>query len=190
MVISADPASQSVDSIAGFDDIEARLRGLADKLGDPAFPSAEQVATVTAEAEGQTKWGLSTVEVPLFPETAKGVKFKLIADDLAAVASDFSKIRNTSPALLAQTDAIKVRLDDFKDRVNAVTGLSEADEDARAKALKNIERLYKRFDDGTIFPPDALDGVESAIAAVNAQKQAQQGSCGWCAPPCSAAVPS
>ena len=176
MVISADPASQSVDSIAGFDDIEARLRGLADKLGDPAFPSAEQVATVTAEARGQTKWGLSTVEVPLFPETAKGVKFKLIADDLAAVASDFSKIRNTSPALLAQTDAIKVRLDDFKDRVNAVTGLSEEDEDARAKAIKNIDRLYKRFDDGTIFPPDALDGVESAIAAVNAQKQAQQGS--------------
>ena len=176
MVISADPASQSVESIAGFDDIEARLRGLADKLGDPAFPSAEQVAAVTAEAEGQTKWGLSTVEVPLFPETAKGVKFKLIADDLAAVASDFSKIRNTSPALLAQTEAIKVRLDDFKDRTSAVTGLSEEDEDARAKAIKNIDRLYKRFDDGTIFPPDALDGVESAIAAVNAQKQAQQGS--------------
>ena len=176
MVISADPARQSVESIAGLDDIEARLRGLADKLGDPSFPSAEQVATVTAEAEGQTKWGLSTVEVPLFPETAKGVKFKLIADDLAAVASDFSKIRNTSPALLVQTDAIKARLDDFKDRVSAVTGLSEADEDARAKAIKNIDRLYKRFDDGTIFPPDALDGVESAIAAVNAQKQAQQGS--------------
>ena len=113
MVISADPASQSVDSIAGFDDIEARLRGLADKLGDPAFPSAEQVATVTAEAGGQTKWGLSTVEVPLFPETAKGVKFKLIADDLAAVASDFSKIRNTSPALLAQTDAINSRASAF-----------------------------------------------------------------------------
>jgi taurine transport system permease protein len=176
MVISADPASQSVESIAGFDDIETLLRGLADKLGDPGFPSAEQVATVTAEAEGQTKWGLSTVEVPLFPETVKGVKFKLIADDLAAVASDFSKIRNTSPALLAQTEAIKARLDDFKDRTSAVTGLSEEDEDARAKTIKNIDRLYKRFDDGTIFPPDALDGVESAIAAVNAQKQAQQGS--------------
>ena len=46
MVISADPASQSVDSIAGFDDIEARLRRLADKLGDPAFPRAAQGGTV------------------------------------------------------------------------------------------------------------------------------------------------
>ncbi|RZO29545.1 MAG: ABC transporter permease subunit [Rhodospirillaceae bacterium] len=176
MVISSDPARQSMASITGFEQIEDRLLGLAEQLGNPVFPTAAQVEAATAEAAGQSKWGLDTVEVPLLPETAKGVRFKLIADDLAAVASDFSKIRNTSPTLLEQTEAIKVRLDDFKARASAVTGLSEEDEDARAKTIKNIDRLYKRFDDGTIFPPNALDGIEAAIAVLNAQKLEQQGS--------------
>ena len=84
--------------VAGFDDIEARLRGLADLLGDPARLT-EQVAwwrRPRARPNGAVN-GRST----LFPETAKGVKFKLIADDLTAVASVFS---DPLPARLAGTD--------------------------------------------------------------------------------------
>ena len=175
MVISADPAQQSAESLAGFDDIEARLRDIAKQLGDPAFPTDAQVSAATAEAEGQARWGLSSVEIPLVPETKKGVKFKLISDDIAAVASDFSKIRNLSPALQDQTGAIKAKIADFKARSEAVTGLTEDIQDSRAKAIKNIDRLYKRFDDGTIFPPDAFDGVEAGVAAIDVEKRQQQG---------------
>ena len=58
MIISSDPAQQSVESVAGFQNIEARLQGIADQLGDKSFPSDAQVAAVTAEADGQARWGL------------------------------------------------------------------------------------------------------------------------------------
>ena len=116
-----------------------------------------------------------TLKFPLLQKTARGVRFKLIADEIAGVASQFSKIRNLSPALENQTLAIKAQLADFKARSEAVAGLSEDVVDSRKKTIKNIDRLYKRFDDGTIFPPDAFDGVEQAVGAINQQKRTQQG---------------
>ena len=175
MTISATPEMQSPESIVAFAAVEADLYYLADKLADPAFPSQAQIDAALAEAEGQAKWGLDTVEIPLLPETAKGVRFKLVADEIAGVSSQFSKIRNLSPALEAQTAAIKADLADFKARSEAVSGLTEDVAASRKKTIKNIDRLYKRFDDGTIFPPDAFDGVENAVNAVNLQKREQQG---------------
>ena len=175
MTISATPEMQSPESIVAFAAVEADLYDLADKLADPAFPTQAQIDAALAEAEGQAKWGLDTVEIPLLPETAKGVRFKLVADEIAGVSSQFSKIRNLSPALEAQTAAIKADLADFKARSEAVSGLTEDVAASRKKTIKNIDRLYKRFDDGTIFPPDAFDGVENAVNAVNLQKREQQG---------------
>ena len=175
MSISAAPELQSPESIAAFAKVEGELYDLAEKLGDNTFPTQSQIDTALAEAQGQAKWGLDTVEIPLMPETTRGVRFKLIADEISGVASQFAKIRNLSPELETQTLAIKSRLADFKARSEAVSGLSEEIEDSRAKTVKNIDRLYKRFDDGTIFPPDAFDGVEGAVEAINAQKQKQQG---------------
>ncbi len=175
MTISASPELQSPESIAAFARVEGDLFDLADKLSDPAFPSQAQIDAALAEAAGQAKWGLENVEIPLAPETARGVRFKLIADEISGVASQFSKIRNLSPALENQTLAIKAQLADFKARSEAVAGLSEDVVDSRKKTIKNIDRLYKRFDDGTIFPPDAFDGVEQAVGAINQQKRTQQG---------------
>ena len=175
MSISAAPELQSPESIAAFAKVEGDLYDLAEKLGDASFPSQSKIDAALAEAQGQAKWGLDSVEIPLLPETARGVRFKLIADEISEVASAFSKIRNLSPELDTQTRAIKDRLAAFKDRSEAVSGLSEEIEDSRAKTIKNIDRLYKRFDDGTIFPPDAFDGVEQAVNAINLQKQKQQG---------------
>ena len=175
MSLSAAPEMQSPESIAAFTQIEGRLNGLAEQLGDPNFPGQAAIDAVLAEAEGQAKWGLDSVEIPLVPATVRGARFKLIADEISAVASDFTKIRNLSPAIENQTLGIKAELEAFKARSEAVTGLSEDIADSRKKTIKNIDRLYKRFDDGTIFPPDALDGVESAVEAINAQKRQQQG---------------
>ena len=175
MSTSATPEMQSPESIAGFARVEGDLYDLAERLADPSFPTPDQIEAALAEADGQAKWGLDNVEIPLMPETVKGLRFKLIADEIAGVASQFSKVRNLSPELESQTLAIKARLGDFKARSEAVTGLAEEITDSRKKTVKNIGRLYKRFDDGTIFPPDAFDGVENAVNAINAQKREQQG---------------
>jgi len=52
----------------------------------------------------------------------------------------------------------------------------EADEkESRIKFIKQIGKLVKRIDDGTVFPPSALDPVENAVRLFEAEKSNQKG---------------
>ena len=74
---------------------------------------------------------------------------------------------------------------DVKARIAALKAANEAgtfDERTAAQRtayVKAIERIFRRLDDGTIFPANSLDGVNSAIAGLDAAKDHARGDLVW-----------
>ena len=48
----------------------------------------------TPEALAQSRWGVTDSEIPMLPQTARGVLFDTSAEHARKIAADFLKIRN------------------------------------------------------------------------------------------------
>ena len=48
----------------------------------------------TPEALAQPRWGVTDSEIPMLPQTARGVLFDTSAEHARKIAADFLKIRN------------------------------------------------------------------------------------------------
>ena len=110
----------------------------------------------------QPKWGTSEIEIPIMPITSRGVLIDSVTPDLQQIAKTFLKVRNISPKaeqLIAET---KVLLKELKTPDQSIL-LNEAQEDTRKAYVKAVDRIFKRIDDGTIFPSKSMDGVHTAI---------------------------
>ena len=110
----------------------------------------------------QPKWGTSEIEIPIMPITSRGVLIDSVTPDLQQIAKTFLKVRNISPEaeqLIAET---KVLLKELKTPDQSIL-LDEAQEDTRKAYVKAVDRIFKRIDDGTIFPSKSMDGVHTAI---------------------------
>ena len=140
--------------------VEGQLYGIADRLiGDYKNLVPSQ------EALQQPKWGTSEVEIPLLPVTAKGVLFDSVTADLQAIAKEFLSIRNLPAEAVRIITATKAQIDGLKTPDGSIA-LDEAALSTRGAYVKAVDRIFKRIDDGTIFPATALDGVHQASIAV------------------------
>ena len=126
------------------------------------------------EALEQPKWGTSEVEIPILPVTGKGVLLDSVTQDVQEVAKAFLKVRNISPQakqLIADTKAI---LKELK-TPDPLMQLDEAGEGTRNAYVKAVDRIFKRIDDGTIFPAESMDGVHFAVNEVFASLAVAKG---------------
>lgn len=158
---------------------EAELRALAERidgLGSTLAQGSDGMEP-TAEALAQPKWGTTFVEIPILPITSKGVMFDNVSVEAAEIASAFLKIRNKIPENDALIADIKTRLAALKD-VNENGDFDEAQAEARNDYHKSLDRIFKRLDDGTIFPAETLAGVNTAIAGLDAARDDAKGSLG------------
>ena len=118
---------------------------------------------------------MSYTEIPLLPTTAKGVLF----DNVAVKARDFAKlfyrIRNHPPANVAIIADLKNRIAALK-QINAAGTFDARTTTARNDYLKAVERIFRRLDDGTIFPAASLEGVNTAIAGLDEARDEARGS--------------
>ncbi len=161
----AKPSNMSADTASAIATVAEKLNTLNVQLNDPGYPgspSAEQ----RDKAAAQPGWGESQHEIPVAPVTAQGYKFDAAATSLKAIATEFSRIRNTNPGFLAQ-----VKIIDGK--IKAFAAGTEGDMKRTASRLK---KLLKRVDDGAIFPSQTLDKVDTAIRQIDASAIEQQGS--------------
>ena len=129
------------------------------------------------EALEQPKWGTSEVEIPILPITSRGVLIDSVTPDMQEIAKAFLKVRNISPQakeLIAETKAI---LADLK-TPDPLMQLNEAGEGARNAYVKAVDRIFKRLDDGTIFPATSMDGVQKAVDEVFVSLTDAKGSLG------------
>lgn len=150
--------------------LSAEIDGLAEQLdkgpGD-LEPSAEALA--------QPKWGTSHTEIPVLPMTSRGALFDAVSVDAQAIAGRFNKIRNHIPANDELIASIRARIDAVK-AANEAGDFDEETAKARNDYVKAVDRIFKRLDDGTIFPAASLNGVNAAVANLEQAKNKAKGS--------------
>jgi taurine transport system permease protein len=97
-----------------------------------------------------------------------------VAQDLA---SQFNKIRNNPAANDALILNIKTRIEALKEQTKS-GGYDDVTTTERKAYLKAVERIFKRLDDGIIFPADSFEGINSAIATLEQAKNDARGGLG------------
>jgi len=169
MVNSTDPKNFSREARNKLDQLVFKLNALNSELR-----AGSAGLTPTAKALGQSKWGTTYVEIPILPITPRGILFDNVATKAKEVTTLFRKTRNHPPMNLAIIADVKARIAAFK-AANAAGKFEERTVEKRAAYVKSVERIFRRLDDGTIFPANSLDGVNSAIAGLDAARDQASG---------------
>lgn len=157
IINSSDPKNLDPALEGQLNALSADLDGLSEKLR-----SGPDGLQPTQEALAQPKWGTEHTEIPVLPMTPKGILFDNVAVEAKEVADRFLKIRNHIPA----NDAL---ISEIKERIGVLQATGESgDFDEATKAereayIKSVERIFKRLDDGTIFPAASLESVNTAV---------------------------
>lgn len=129
----------------------------------------------SAEALAQPKWGVSHIEIPILPTTPRGVLFDEVAQKSESITAAFIKVRNHIPSndsLIADT---KERISVLK-QANESGSFDQKTGETRNAYVKAVDRIFKRLDDGLIFPAKSMDEVNSAVANLDAAKNEARGS--------------
>ena len=158
--------------------LAGRFRAIADSInrltvdmaadGYPGPVDEAEHATALA----QPAWGETSVELPPLPLTDRGRIFAAASLVLESITDDYTAIRNNGPAITALLEATRTRYKNFSpdERGEASTIVQ------RAEFLKQIDKIYKRIDDGRVFPPAFTQPVEAALIALDAEQKRLQGS--------------
>lgn len=167
---SSNPALLGQKSKDQLVELTGKLDALAGEL--VAGPKG---LTPTPQALAQPKWGLTYTEIPLLPTTPRGVLFDKVATKARDTARLFYKIRNF-PAVNKQIIAdVKKRIAALKE-TNEAGSFDERTASLRSDYVKSLQRIFRRLDDGTIFPADSMDGVSKAIAKLDSARDEARGS--------------
>ncbi|MBL6858315.1 MAG: ABC transporter permease subunit [Pelagibacteraceae bacterium] len=165
-----------------LNDVTGKINLLTENFQKPDYPfETEQELNERLEAVSeQGGWGIvkvssgtgsieNTLEVPLIPETDRGLKFDAAAKELNLISDEFFKIRNHNPQF-------KTKIKEIKDEVkNYRNELGDTQEVASTYA-KNIVKIARRIEFASIYPPNTLDKMQNAIIKFdNAKIEAQGG---------------
>jgi taurine transport system permease protein len=159
---------------------EIKLLSSNFKLKDYPFESeAEKNERLKAVSE-QGGWGITTVrsgtgsientiEVPLVPETNRGLKFQAAAEELKIISDEFFKLRN-------HNSNFKTAIKGLKNEIKVYRKSLDDTEEVASTYAKNIVKIARRIEYASIYPPGALDEMKEAIIEFdNLQKSEQAG---------------
>jgi len=155
--IFSNPKNQSNDSIRAFKTIQDGFRELSKTLG---FGYKGLIPDPAALA--QPKWGTDLTEIPLLPTTPRGVLLDKTSQDAKLLTKLFLKTRNNSAAADALIKTTKEMINNIK-KSNEASDFEEEILSKRFAYVKAVERIFRRLDDGTIFPPSALDNLSNSV---------------------------
>lgn len=173
MANSSDPANVNPELRAELDRIAGKIHGLSDELR-----KGYQGLSPTAEALAQPKWGVTRDEIPILPMTSRGVLFDDVASQAGEVTEAFNKARNIIPANEAIIADVQARIDAIK-AANEAGSFDPAVASQREDYVKAMERIYRRLDDGTIFPADSLQSINDAMIGLNEASEDAMGGLAW-----------
>jgi taurine transport system permease protein len=111
----------------------------------------------------------NTIEVPLIPATDKGLKFNTAAIELNLISDEFFKLRN-------HNSQFKSKLKEIKDEIKVYRKDLDDSEEVASSYAKNINKIARRIEFASIYPPNVLDKMQNAIIKFdNAQIKTQGG---------------
>ena len=108
----------------------------------------------------------------MLPITPRGVLFDNSAEQAKIIAADFLKVRNLPDSAQRIIADIKADIDNLKAADKRFTG-SEEDLASRKAYLKAVERIFKRLDNGTIFPSASMAQINLDIAQIHESVKGQ-----------------
>ena len=162
--------------------ITSKINLLTENFQKPDYPlETEQELNKRLQAVSEEGgWGITkvnagsgsienTLEVPLVPSTNRGLKFHAAAQELNLISEEFFKLRNHNPQF-------KNKIKEIKDSVKTFRKDLNDSEEVASTYAKNIVKIARRIEFASIYPPNALDKMQSAIVKFdNAQLKAQGG---------------
>ena len=134
----------------------------------PALSEAEENKRIEA-LNNQLGWGATGMEVPPLPESKVGMKFNAAAKELNLISDEFFSMRNHNPQYLRLLKEIRDEIKEYKDALNE-------DQTLEMTYIKEIRKVGQRIEYESVFPPNALDGMELAIRNFDKVQKDQQGS--------------
>ena len=152
--------NQSTDSKVKLEEVNLELSKLSRQLRS-GFSNLKP----TKESLQQAKWGTTYTEIPLLPITPKGVLFDNVSNQAKTITKTFLRTRNKSTAADDLINATKETISKLKN-INKSSKFEEDILEKRFNYLKAVERIFKRLDDGTIFPPQALDKLTLSLTGL------------------------
>ena len=146
---------------------------------DYPFETAEQKIERQKALSEQGSWGIitvrtgtgsieNTIEVPMVPETDKGLKFHTAAEELKIINDKFFKLRNHNPQF-------KNSIKKIKDEIKAYRKSLDDTEEVASTFGKDIVKIARRIEYASIYPPSALNEMQAAIIEFDNVQEDQQG---------------
>ncbi len=165
-----------------INDITGKINLLTENFRKPEYPfETEKEANERLKAVSeQGDWGIikvqsgtgsieNTIEVPLVPETKKGLKFDAAAKELQIISDEFFKLRNHNPQF-------KDKIKKLKDEIKAYRKNLDDTQEVASTYAKDIVKIARRIEFASIYPPNALNEMQNAIINFDiAQREAQGG---------------
>jgi taurine transport system permease protein len=162
-------------------EITGKINLLTENFQKPDYPfeTEQQLQERLQAANNEGGWGIvkvdagsgsieNTLEVPLIPSTDKGLKFHAAAEEISLISEEFFKLRNHNSQFKNQIKEIKDQIKIYRDE------LSDSEEVASEYA-KNIVKIARRIEFASIYPPNALDGLQKAVVNFDNAKNEIQG---------------
>ncbi len=158
---------------------EIRLLSTNFQKKDYPFETPEQKNERLKAIAEQGSWGIvtvsagtgsieNTIEVPLVPETDRGLKFHAAAEQLKKINDKFFKLRNHNPQF---KNAIK----DLKSEIKLYRKNLDDTEEVASTYAKNIVKIARRIEFASIYPPNALNEMQNAIIEFDNLQKTEQG---------------
>ena len=138
------------------------------KVSYPPIKSIEEENKRIEALKKQLGWGATGMEVPPLPESKVGLKFHTAAQELNKISDEFFAMRNHNPKYLKLLKEIRDEIKDYKD------GLDDSQK-LEMVFIKEIKKLGQRIEYESVFPPNALDGMEKAIRNFDVVQKKEQG---------------
>ena len=170
--LAAQANPQLIDSeVAGkFSDIAGRINQLSKDISDADYPGPADPAAME-KALAQPGWGESSVEIPALALTDRGRKFDAASLVMDKISKDYVSIKNSGTRISEILQALQAR---YKAFVIDESG-DEKTVAERTAFLRQINKVYKRIDDGKIFPPAMTRIIEDALVSLDEEQRNQQG---------------
>jgi hypothetical protein len=138
---------------------EIRLLSSNFQKKDYPYETAEQKIERQKAISEQSSWGIitvrtgtgsieNTIEVPMVPETNKGLKFHAAAAELKIINDKFFKLRNHNSYFKTAIKGLKNEIKTYR------KSLDDAEEVASTFA-KDIVKIARRIEYASIYPPAA-----------------------------------
>jgi len=149
------------------------------KKEDYPFETQEQKIERQKAVSEQGSWAIitvrkgtgsieNTIEIPLVPETDRGLKFNAAAKELKIINDKFFKLRNHN---LQFKNSIKK----LKDEIKTYRKSLDDTEEVASTFAKDIVKIARRIEFASIYPPTTLNSMKDAIVEFDEVQKDQQG---------------